>query len=231
VEKIKLELKRVKPIPKQGEPHTSVVKKDCLEIMTVEDCTVTNVGNQVSLHQNSDLVVICKNSFDRVCKWWQECHSLDNSLADRDENGKAIGGAIPKGWMYNLADTQPIRVRYTAEEIMPKRYPDEMVNKGGTYWALTNGGVWEKVGLNPLYLYEGFTWFIDIPGAPEELRPLKYPENEPEEPGKYIVHYMTATKDKNMEWFVKTWDGFSFETLFVVDWFIPYRISSLIEEK
>jgi hypothetical protein len=49
VEKIKLELKRVKPCQEQEEAHTN--------------------------------------------------------LADRDENGKAIGGVIPKGWMYNLADT------------------------------------------------------------------------------------------------------------------------------
>ena len=138
---------------------------------------------------------------------------------------------------HTLADTQPIKVRYTAEEIMPKRYPDDMVGKSGTYWAFTNGGVWEKVGLNPLYIYEGFTWFIDIPGAPEELKPLKYPENRPSKHGAYICH--TTIDGRYDIWKILNYDGawfIKFSDCIVsadhdVDWFINYRLSSQKGEK
>ena len=70
-------------------------------------------------------------------------------------------------------------------------------------------------------------WFIDIPGAPEELKPVLLSENPPNENGYYIVH----TKYNNQwdRWWLDKdnicmWDDY-------VDWFIPYRISSLSEEK
>jgi hypothetical protein len=46
----------------------------------------------------------------------QEQEEAHTNLADRDENGRAIGGVIPRGWMYNLADTQPIRISSQSEE-------------------------------------------------------------------------------------------------------------------
>ena len=39
--------------------------------------------------------------------------------------------------LHTLDDTQPIKVRFTAEEIMPKRYPDEMPRKHGMYHVLS----------------------------------------------------------------------------------------------
>jgi hypothetical protein len=244
VEKIKLELKRVKPIPKECEVHTS--------------------------------------------------------LDDRDENGKAVGGVVPKGWMYNLADTpikwksedgwvfnyktdstnlgdtltdtnfinpenvkvlgiynrvltekevqkiisypieeiktscedtQPLRVRYTAEEIMPKRYPDEKPRRQAYYWCydIEDGWVYYKAWcIHKKMIFDGVEefvdWFVDVPfydgkNAPEELKPVKYPENKPEKVGSYLVH-----RKNRDEWVLRVWLN-SVPWHENIDWFIDYPLN------
>ena len=115
-------------------------------------------------------------------------------------------------------------MRYTAEQIRPKRYPKEKPSEmdwvyrimgsnfeGRAYWGTIN------------YDWKNVKWFIDIPGAPPELKPLAYPEHKPSEDGVYMVHLRTAD-----EWIVGSW--LSYRGMIdnwnpkEVDYFIPYRL-------
>jgi hypothetical protein len=286
-------LKRVKPCQEQGEAHTSIP-------------TDWAYGSKVDgdgYFKGLDII-----EHELVFVDWSEAQMMKmaKSLADRDENGKAIGGVIPKGWMYNLddtpitwksedgwvfnyktdstnlgdtltdanfinpegfkvlgifdreltndelrrihgvgvdeiensfEDTQPIRVRYTAEEIMPKRYPENKPSIDDEfYWANnTTLDIWhwmlwhEKENYFTEYPGEKhIKWFIDIPGAPEELKPLKYPENKPSEDGLYVCHFINSDT-WGCYYYQENCGGFTHSDG-LVDYFIPYRLSSLIEK-
>jgi hypothetical protein len=77
-----------------------------------------------------------------------------------------------------------------------------------------------------MWSWDNVDWFIDIPGAPEELKPVLLSENPPNENGYYIVH--TKYDNQCARWWLDKdnickWDDY-------VDWFIPYRISSQSEK-
>jgi len=137
-----------------------------------------------------------------------------------------------------LADTQPIKVRYTAEQIMPKRYPGQLPKYSGSTWVLRNHEPfeWIKVGVNKGYEgYKGFTWFIDVPAAPPELKPVK---GEPKENGIYVCHHKETGVWHTLKWDGKFWyinyrDDYVMIDVMTddIDWFIPYRISSAEGEK
>jgi hypothetical protein len=57
-------------------------------------------------------------------------------------------------------------------------------------------------------LNQNITWFIDIPNAPKELKPKKYPENKPSERGKYLCHISddTVFNMEHDEWEVMKWE-------------------------
>lgn len=127
-------------------------------------------------------------------------------------------------------------MKYTAKQLMPKRYPDEKPREVDVYWyhdinydgwahLLYNNGKW-GAGYNA-------DWFIDVPGAPPELKPLAYPEYKPSKTGIYIVYYQAIDL-----WDTVYWDNFSWQwymgsdpnlnlkvfNVDCVDYFIPYRL-------
>lgn len=122
---------------------------------------------------------------------------------------------------------------YTAEQLMPKRYPENKPSEmDWIYWVMGNNfegrAYWGTIN----YDWKNVKWFIPIPNAPEELKPLAYPENKPSERGVYICH------DKHTDrWFEHVWRGslpqgneyFSWREL--VDWFIPYRLDEQLERE
>jgi hypothetical protein len=82
---------------------------------------------------------------------------------------------------------------YTIEQLTPKEYPRykpsfEHIN----LWCLLDSGKWYPLlyskSLNCFPAVDGcVVCFIDIPGAPDEVKPLAYPENKPGD-GYYIAH-------------------------------------------
>ena len=139
-----------------------------------------------------------------------------------------------------------------------KRLPDELekANTFEPYWVYYGVNGWIKT--TPLYInhkphcFPGFmmankqsgpSWFINIPGAPEELRPLPYPQNKPEKEGKYICHfkpYIVGCAPNNKDhwnenyWLVDDIDGNSdWQNAWnLVDFFINYPLEEeKMEEK
>jgi hypothetical protein len=112
---------------------------------------------------------------------------------------------------------------YKPEDIKPKRYPNEKPKIYGKYWGYPSHNVeWFDYTYPCTYPWSErpIQWFIDIPDAPPELKPLKYPENKPEQDGMYMVH------DVNRDiWTEAIWDG---DMLSVwssnVTHFIPIRL-------
>ena len=138
-----------------------------------------------------------------------------------------------------MDDTQPVKVRWTAEQIKPERYPE---NKP----TVCTNPIWmtdPRYGWTDIYFgncgYSVFgdneadkieRWFIDIPGAPEELKPLKYPENKPDGFGPYWAHLRQDNKGKfqdrwiRMEWWETRWGCDIDKYSRIIDYFIPYRL-------
>ena len=119
-------------------------------------------------------------------------------------------------------ETQPVKVRWTAEQIKPKRYGKTTylpIDENLYYWTFLDD--WQ---IDNFPFLNGTAWFIDIPGAPEELKPLKYPENRPDKNGWYLVHNKHHDKWDKHYWggcfgdlVVAYWDN-------LFDYFIPYRL-------
>jgi Pyruvate/2-oxoacid:ferredoxin oxidoreductase delta subunit len=114
---------------------------------------------------------------------------------------------------------------YKLEDIKPKRYPKEKPSKEGWYLAYLNvHGTWTdyhyEVSRDTIYPWDTrpITWFIDIPGAPPELKPLAYPQNKPSEDGEYWCH----NKERDA-WYSLRWDR-SHSWNSNIDYFIPYRL-------
>jgi hypothetical protein len=116
-------------------------------------------------------------------------------------------------------------MKYTAEQIKPKKYPQNKpsnsIKAKGDYHVKGIGGwtkaYWDK--FNPDWI-EHVIWFIDIPNAPKELKPLKYPENTPDEDGSYMVHYAD-----NDTWKVRYYPPIKYNGIDYwasVDYFINY---------
>jgi len=132
-------------------------------------------------------------------------------------------------------------MKYTAEQIKPKRYPDEKPSEDRAYVnyrVLLDNGTQSLFNWNPISQSDGkmiwnkyVTWFIDIPNPPEELRFLAYPENKPEQDGEYWVHNKVHDK-----WDVHFWSGNYFTNLVsaywdnLFDYFIPYRLDEPVSD-
>lgn len=137
-------------------------------------------------------------------------------------------------------------MKYTAEQIKPKKYPDEkpseQVRLFHAYNLCVGWGVYRWFGRTWGYKDSGIsspninhnnTWFIDIPGAPPELKPLAYPDNKPDERGSYLCHidYDAIHDIEHDSWDIMKWcwddynkknDWNGYRAL--VDYFIPYRL-------
>lgn len=156
-------------------------------------------------------------------------YSLENiRIYDR-----ALTGDEVKQVVKEMPDTQPVKVRrYTADEIRPKRYPENKPSKlGECYFAHhpTHGGWWSPLYKNNKWGagYET-DWFIDVPNAPEELKPLAYPENKPSRLGAYIIHRTTSDVWMPVNWMSGWCMVFSdcIVEIADVDYFIPYQLES-----
>ena len=110
-------------------------------------------------------------------------------------------------------------MKYTAQQILNaiKKYPENLPSKGGgkRYWVINETGAVYTLGWGIWYTFIG--WFIDIPGAPEELKPLPYPQNKPDKEGKYVCH-----DTNNRKWNPYSWYKNKFFADEFVDFFIPY---------
>jgi len=134
-----------------------------------------------------------------------------------------------------------------AKDLMPKRYPQEKpskehnhlfhhigLNKWFTGWW--NGRYFQNSMENRKKLARDIDWFIDIPGAPDEVKPLAYPAHKPSEDGKYICHikywivegYALPLPE---EWMIVGWDGDDWECVRKrVDYFIPIRLDEPVRD-
>lgn len=128
-------------------------------------------------------------------------------------------------FQHSIADTQPVKARrYTAEQIKPKWHPDEKPSKheGNAYWFLDNylerWVVGKAINMHIYGVYDigRGNWFIDVPDAPESLKPVRQDEIEPLFPGKYMAHL----KDKDI-WQVCTYYT---DVWMEVDYYIRYQL-------
>jgi hypothetical protein len=118
---------------------------------------------------------------------------------------------------------------YKASDIKPKRYPDEKPSKYGIFFGYpSNDGDWFDYIYPCTYPWSErpIQWFIDIPGAPPELKPLAYPESLPPEIGRYWVH-----REQSDKWEVLGWGIWGTEHPDRVDYFIPVNIKDDEMEK
>lgn len=109
-------------------------------------------------------------------------------------------------------------MRYTAKELMPKHLPKSMVCDHLLYWMIS-----KRAGIVKGYLcnYTSDDWFIDVSGAPDELKPLSYPEYKPSKSGWYWVYNQALDK-----WKLSFWSDeiHNYWYAVIVDYFIPYRL-------
>lgn len=153
-------------------------------------------------------------------------------------------------------------MKYTKEQLMPKRYPENRPNNIGKshdkYWCIDNKGVdywyyWfhreDETHPNPnsrpipgfARVDDSIHWFIDIPGAPEEVKPLAYPANMPEREVTYIAHkperegtYIAHTNipSKLMDFWAETsWPDNRDWNNGIIDYFIDIRLEDLGEKE
>lgn len=126
-------------------------------------------------------------------------------------------------------------MKYTREQLAPKRYPENKPSMTGvSYWTnLKIGGsawFWGLMGWASKEIANKITWFIDIPGAPEEVKPQAYPTVKPEREGTYIFHHIGMDK-----WYRGYWNGRYFQInednsnklARDIDYFIPVRLEDL----
>ena len=105
-------------------------------------------------------------------------------------------------------------MKYTIEQLMPKRYPENRPTLGW-YWVHNKATDAIGIALWDIYpsefVWSDIDWFVPImfankitnsmttiaqfcnktspiPGAPEEVRPRKYPDEKPEREGLFIAH-------------------------------------------
>ena len=152
-------------------------------------------------------------------------------------------------------------MKYKLADLMPKRYPENRPNEAArsheAYWTMHEyKGVrkytyWFKKDFyiskyaKPVSGFvnvdSGVLWFIDISGAPEEVRPRKYPDEKPEKEGRYICHFkpyiangVSTNEDHWGEnyWIVDDIEGNSDwkNAWNLVDYFINYPLEEEMEE-
>ena len=96
-------------------------------------------------------------------------------------------------------------MKYTLADLMPVKADDFIapVTENLWYWTLNvRTKASHGFAVDNFPFFSNTEWVIPIPGAPEEVRPRKYPDEKPKRKGKYIAH------DKiNDKWFVNDWRG------------------------
>ena len=137
-----------------------------------------------------------------------------------------LGGA-PCEWR-EQPGAQPTKTRWTAEEIRPKRYPDNKPSEGGlliTFWVIKANGAILGFAYPATYTWDNVLWFIDIPNAPEPLKPAAYPENRPDKNGLYWCHCVRRDDwDKLLYEDGAWWDENHVFT--IIDYYIPYQLGN-----
>ncbi len=100
---------------------------------------------------------------------------------------------------------------YTKEQVTPKKYPENLPDADGLYWTIGTNSAGEERVLN--FIWNNYNreqrmsswdvsvkWFIDIPDAPDECKPLAYPANKPSEDGIYLTHSKNFDEWKKAGW-------------------------------
>ena len=114
---------------------------------------------------------------------------------------------------------------YTAKQILSaiKKYPENRPRDADIYlvYYIDSGWGFNQWGSGWADLSR-IVWFFDIPGAPEEVRPRKYPDEKPEKEGRYIAHNKYSDEWAKYEYFRNRWyltDG-SMSVWVDIDYFI-----------
>lgn len=130
----------------------------------------------------------------------------------------------------------------TKEMLMPKRYPNEreLADKFEPYWVYYGQNGWIKTTPlfidNKSYCFPGFmmankqsgpTYFINIPGAPEEVKPLAYPSNKPDREGMYWALDRITDRWREYEWNSELKTNWDID----VTYFIPVRLEDFEKEE
>ena len=116
-------------------------------------------------------------------------------------------------------------MKYKLADLMPVKANDFIasVNENLWYWTLnvrtkTSHGV----AVDNFPFLSMTEWIIPVPGAPEEVRPRKYPDEKPEKEGRYIAHNKYSDEWAKYEYFRNRWhltDG-SMSVWVDIDYFI-----------
>ena len=125
-----------------------------------------------------------------------------------------------------------IEMSYTKEQLMPKRYPQEKPSVNEKQYHIYTKSFYPSEEWRRWWIYDDYSelwrrhvdWFIDIPGAPEEVKPLAYPENKPEGFGPYLAHIIKGDKWVDVEWWKTRWACDIDEGDMTIDYFIPIRL-------
>lgn len=127
---------------------------------------------------------------------------------------------------------------YTKKDLMPKRYPENKPSEKGLYWVFCNG-YWGWWRWNPtadpraMFQWDGrVDWFIDIPGAPDEVKPVKWIRGETKvNVGWYLCHRIKRDVWEGLGYykFADAWIKKSGELVGDIDYFINIPLES--EEK
>ena len=108
------------------------------------------------------------------------------------------------------------------EQLLPKKYSEwnHDIIIGRKYWVhSTKLDGWAILKFNCFYqgwmlktgeIVDTADWFINIPDAPEEIKPLEYPKHKPSTRGVYIIY-----DPKWNIWRPLNWDG---------EWYVNYGL-------
>ena len=119
-----------------------------------------------------------------------------------------------------------MKIKYTKEQIKPKRYPNKKPTGKGHYWTIHKSDrcIYKWYFNDSYHHWRCIDWFIDVLGAPNELKPVAYPENKPKENGSFIAHFKEYDSwdswiyADGSELIKSAWDE-------NVDWFISYNLA------
>ena len=94
-------------------------------------------------------------------------------------------------------------MNYTAKQILSaiKKYPENRPRDADIYlvYYIDSGWGFNQWGSGWADLSR-IVWFLDIPGAPEEVRPRKYPDEKPKREAFYICHNKISNEWTSYRW-------------------------------
>ncbi len=125
-------------------------------------------------------------------------------------------------------------MKYTKEQLMPKRYPEHkpIFKSRHKYWVIHKDGdilyYWWCEGSLEVDCWDAHvSWFIDIPGAPDEVKPLAWTRGETEvNPGQYLCHRFDRDVWEKLRYqvFTDVWIKESGKIVGDIDYYIPIRL-------